>query len=45
MPESEYQKFGIKPEDLKDEFKAMNYGYKSPHLVDINPNIEGEGYL
>jgi hypothetical protein len=44
IPESEYQKFGIKPEDLKDELKAMSYGYKSPHLVEINPNIEGEGY-
>ncbi len=44
IPESEYQKFGINPEDLKDELKAMSYGYKSPHLVDISPNIEGEGY-
>lgn len=44
IPESEYQKFGIKPEDLVAEMKAMSYGYKSPHLVDITPNIEGVDY-
>lgn len=44
IPESEYQKFGIKPDDLKNELNAMSYGYKSPHLVDINPNIEGVDY-
>lgn len=41
IPESEYQKYGIKPENLESELKAMSYGYKSPHLVDINPKIEG----
>ncbi|MEA5080448.1 MAG: DUF3945 domain-containing protein [Dysgonamonadaceae bacterium] len=44
IPESEYQKYGIKPENLESELKAMSYGYKSPHLVDINPNIEGVDY-
>jgi len=44
IPESEYQKYGIKPDDLKDEIKAMGFGYKSPHLVDINPKIEGVEY-
>lgn len=44
IPEGEYQKYGIKPEDLVGEMKAMSYGYKSPHLVDINPKIEGVEY-
>jgi len=44
IPESEYQKYGIKPENIEGELKAMSYGYKSPHLVDINPNIEGVEY-
>ena len=44
IPESEYQKYGIKPENIEGELKAMSYGYKSPHLVDINPNIEGVDY-
>lgn len=44
IPESEYQKYGIKPENLEGELKAMSYGYKSPHLVDITPNIEGVDY-
>ena len=44
IPESEYQKYGIKPEGLESELKAMSYGYKSPHLVDINPKIEGVDY-
>jgi hypothetical protein len=44
IPESEYQKYGIKPENLEGELKAMSYGYKSPHLVDINPNIDGVDY-
>ncbi len=44
IPESEYQKYGIKPENLVDELSAMSYGYKSPHLVDITPNIEGVDY-
>lgn len=44
IPESEYQKYGIKPENLEGELKAMSYGYKSPHLVDINPKIEGVEY-
>jgi hypothetical protein len=44
IPESEYQKYGIKPEDLEGELKAMSYGYKSPHMVDINPKIEGVDY-
>ena len=44
IPESEYQKYGIKPENLEGELKAMSYGYKSPHLVDITPNIEGVEY-
>jgi primosomal replication protein N len=44
IPKSEYQKYGIKPENLEGELKAMSYGYKSPHLVDINPNIEGVDY-
>ena len=44
IPESEYQKYGIKPENLENDLKAMSYGYKSPHLVDINPNIEGVEY-
>ncbi|NYI50969.1 DUF3945 domain-containing protein [Macellibacteroides fermentans] len=42
--ESEYQKYGINPENLEGELKAMSYGYKSPHLVDINPNIDGVDY-
>lgn len=44
IPESEYQKYGIKPEDIDGELKAMSYGYKSPHLVDIKPEIEGVEY-
>ncbi len=44
IPESEYQKYGIKPEDLAAELKAMSYGFKSPHLVNINPKIEGVEY-
>lgn len=44
IPESEYQKYGIKPENLEGELKAMSYGYKSPHLVDIKPTIEGVDY-
>lgn len=44
IPESEYRKYGITPESLKDELNAMSYGFKSPHLVDINPNIEGVYY-
>lgn len=44
IPESEYQKYGIKPENIEGELKAMSYGYKSPHLVDITPNIEGTDY-
>lgn len=44
IPESEYQKYGIKPENLEGELKAMSYGYKSPHLVDINPKIQGVDY-
>ena len=44
IPESEYQKYGIKPENVEGELKAMSYGYKSPHLVDINPKIEGVDY-
>lgn len=44
IPESEYQKYGIKPENLEGELKAMSYGYKSPHLVDINPKIESVDY-
>lgn len=44
IPESEYQKFGINPDDLKNELKAMSYGYKSPCLIDINLNIDGENY-
>ncbi|MDD4390695.1 MAG: DUF3945 domain-containing protein [Eubacteriales bacterium] len=44
IPESEYQKYGIKPENLEGELKAMSYGYKSPHLVDINPNIDEMDY-
>ena len=44
IPESEYQKYGIKPENLEGELKAMSYGYKSPHLVVISPKIEGVDY-
>lgn len=44
IPESEYQKYGIKPENIEGELKAMSYRYKSPHLVDISPNIEGVEY-
>ena len=44
IPDSEYQKYGIKSESLEGELKAMGYGYKSPHLVDITPNIEGVDY-
>ena len=43
IPESEYQKYGIKPENLEGELKAMSYGI-NPHLVDITPNIEGVDY-
>ncbi|WP_373789782.1 MULTISPECIES: DUF3945 domain-containing protein [Bacteroidales] len=44
IPDSEYQKYGITPENLKDELHAMSYGYKSPHLLDITPNIDGVEY-
>lgn len=44
IPESEYQKYGIRPESIEDELKAMGYGYKSPHLVDITLNIAGVEY-
>ncbi len=44
IPENEYQKYGIKSETIEDELKAMSYGYKSPHLVDITPNIDGVEY-
>ena len=27
IPESEYQKYGIKPENVEGELKAMSYGY------------------
>lgn len=45
IPESEYLKYGIKPESLEGELKAMSYGYKSLHLVDVNPKIERVDYL
>lgn len=44
IPESEYHKYGIKPEDIEGELKAMSYGYKSPRLVDIVPELEGVDY-
>ncbi|MDR0368893.1 MAG: DUF3945 domain-containing protein, partial [Bacteroidales bacterium] len=44
IPESEYQKYGIKPQDIETELKAMSFGYKSPHLVEISPEIEGVDY-
>ena len=44
IPESEYQKYGITPENLESELKAMSYGFKSPRLVDIKPDIEGVEY-
>lgn len=44
IPESEYQKYGIQPENLAGELSAMSYGYKSPHLIDITPNIDGVDY-
>lgn len=44
IPESEYHKYGIKPEDIEGDLKAMSYGYKSPRLVDIVPELEGVDY-
>lgn len=44
IPESEYKKYGITPETIRNELKAMSYGYKSPHLVEINPQIDGVEY-
>lgn len=44
IPEREYQKYGITPENLESELKAMSYGFKSPRLVDIKPEIEGVEY-
>lgn len=35
IPESEYQKYGIKPENVEGELKAMSYGYKSPFFRSI----------
>lgn len=44
IPDSEFEKFGIKREDLEGELKAMSYGFKSPHLVDIKPKVGDEEF-
>jgi len=44
IPDSEYQKYGITPDDLQNELKAMSFGYKSPHLVEIQPKIGDETF-
>lgn len=38
----EAEKLGISGNDLRDALKAMAYGHKSPGLVDIKANIDGE---
>ena len=38
----EAEKLGISGDDLRDTLKAMAYGHKSPGLVDIKANIDGE---
>lgn len=38
----EAEKLGISGDDLRDALKAMAYGHKSPGLVDIKANIDGQ---
>ncbi len=38
----EAEKLGISADDFRDALKAMAYGHKSPGLVDIKANIDGE---
>ncbi|MFV0554129.1 MAG: DUF3945 domain-containing protein [Mangrovibacterium sp.] len=44
IADSEFQKLGINPQAVEGELKAMSYGFKSPHLVDINPTIDEVQY-
>lgn len=44
ISDSEYKKFGISAQDVESELKAMSYGFKSPHLVELKPKIEGVEY-
>lgn len=44
IPGSEYEKYGITPETIQGEMNAMCYGFKSPHLIDIKPVIDGVEY-
>lgn len=38
------EKLGISSDDLRDALKAMVYGHKSPGLVDIKTEIDGQQY-
>ena len=40
IPDAEYKKLGVMPEGIKDELNAMSWGFKSPHLVDLNLKID-----
>jgi hypothetical protein len=40
IPDAEYKKLGVTPESIKDELNAMSWGFKSPHLVDMNLKID-----
>jgi hypothetical protein len=40
IPDAEFKKFGLSPEAINNELNAMSWGFKSPHLVDMNLNID-----
>lgn len=40
----EVKKLGLSGENLQDTLKAMDYGHKSPGLVDIKPVIDGQEF-
>ena len=40
----EAEKLGISGDDLRDTLKAMAYGHKSPGLVDIKTEIDGQEF-
>lgn len=42
MDWNEVDKLGLKAEDLQDSLKSMSYGYLSPNLVTIEPEIDGQ---
>ena len=40
IPESEYERYNINPEDIKNELLLMSYGYKSNDYILVNPGNE-----